>query len=66
MEKKSQERTGTESIHSDGSDNVHLWKVKVKVKVLLCFSFLTEHHVMKGYWGMEIQLHPFLTGNRWR
>jgi len=23
--------------------------------------FLTEHHAMKGYWGVEVQLHTFLT-----
>jgi hypothetical protein len=27
-------------------------KVKVKVKLSLCFS-VTEHHVMKAYWGIE-------------
>jgi hypothetical protein len=32
--------------------------VKVKVKLPLC---LTKHHAMKVYWGMEVQLHTFLT-----
>jgi len=26
---------------------------KVKVKLSLCVFFLTEHHVMKVYWGVE-------------
>jgi len=26
---------------------------KVKVKLFL-FSFLTEHHAMKAYWGVEV------------
>jgi hypothetical protein len=26
---------------------------KVKVKLSLCF-FLTEHHAMKAYWGVEV------------
>jgi hypothetical protein len=30
---------------------------KVKVKLSLCF--LTEHHAMKKYWGVEVQLHTF-------
>jgi hypothetical protein len=28
---------------------------------------LTEHHAMKAYWGVEIQLHSFFDlGTRWR
>jgi hypothetical protein len=41
-------------------------KVKVKVKLSLC---LTKHHAMKMYWGVEVQLHGFLTlvldGGEW-
>jgi hypothetical protein len=33
-------------------------KVKVKCKVLPVLP-LTEHHAMKAYWGVEVQLHPF-------
>jgi hypothetical protein len=37
-----------------------------KVKLSLC---LTKHHAMKTYWGMEVQLHAFLTsaldGSEW-
>jgi hypothetical protein len=29
-----------------------------KVKFFLC---LTKHHAMKTYWGVEVQLHAFLT-----
>jgi hypothetical protein len=28
-------------------------RVKVKVKLFLCFT-LTGHHAMKAYWGMEV------------
>jgi hypothetical protein len=31
-----------------------------RVKLSLCF-FLTEHHAMKVCWGVEVQLHAFLT-----
>jgi hypothetical protein len=27
--------------------------IKVKVKLFLCF-FLTEHHAVKVYWGVEV------------
>jgi hypothetical protein len=41
---------------------------KVKLKLSLC-SFLTEHHAMKVYWGVKVQLHAFLTsaldGGEW-
>jgi len=41
---------------------------QVKVKLPLSF-FLTEHHTLKVYWGVEIKLHPFLTcaidGSEW-
>jgi hypothetical protein len=40
--------------------------IEVKVKLSLC---LTKHHAMKMYWGVEVQLHPFLTsalaGDEW-
>jgi hypothetical protein len=29
-------------------------KVKVKVKLSQCFFFLTEHHTMKAYGGVEV------------
>jgi hypothetical protein len=29
-------------------------KVKVKVKGKVVLLFLTEHHAMKAYWGVEI------------
>jgi hypothetical protein len=30
-------------------------EVKVKVKVrLFLYYFLTEHHAMKAYWGVEV------------
>jgi hypothetical protein len=32
---------------------------KVKGKVVPVF--LTEHHSMKAYWGLEVYLHVFLT-----
>jgi hypothetical protein len=32
--------------------------VKVNLKLSLCF-FLTEHHAMKAYWGVEVLLHTF-------
>jgi hypothetical protein len=38
----------------------YLEQGKVKVKLFLCF-FLTEHHSMKAYWGVEVKLHTFLT-----
>jgi len=31
----------------------------VKEKLHLCF--LTEHHALKAYWVVEVQLHTFLT-----
>jgi hypothetical protein len=41
-------------------------KVKVKVKLSL---YLTKQHAMKTYWGVEVQLHAFLTsatdGDEW-
>jgi hypothetical protein len=41
--------------------------IKVKVKLSLCFFFLTQHHVMKADWGVEVQLHSFFDlGSRWR
>jgi len=30
----------------------------IKVNLSLC---LIKHHVMKTYWGVEVQLHAFLT-----
>jgi hypothetical protein len=33
-------------------------KVKVKGKVVSVLH-LTEHHAMKAYWGVVVQLHPF-------
>jgi hypothetical protein len=39
-----------------------------KSKFVLCF-FLTEHHAMEAYWGVEVKLHAFLTsaldGDEW-
>jgi hypothetical protein len=41
-------------------------KVKGKGKVVLV-QLLTEHHAMKAYWGVEVQLHSFFDlGTRWR
>jgi hypothetical protein len=41
-------------------------KVKVKVKLSLCL-FLTQHHAIKAYWGVKVQLHSFFDlGIRWR
>jgi hypothetical protein len=31
-----------------------LIKVKVKDKVVPVLLFLTEHHAMKAYWGVEL------------
>jgi hypothetical protein len=33
-------------------------QVKVKGKVVSVLP-LTEHHAVKAYWGVEVQLHPF-------
>jgi hypothetical protein len=45
---------------------VMLVKLKVKVKLSLC---LTKNHTMKTYWGVEVELHAFLTsaldGDEW-
>jgi hypothetical protein len=39
---------------------------KIKEK-LSCLCALTEHHAMKVYWGVEVQLHSFFDlGTRWR
>jgi len=39
---------------------------KVKVKLSLC---LTKHHAIRTYWGVEVQIHAFLTsaqnGGEW-
>jgi hypothetical protein len=41
-------------------------KIKFKGKVIPV-PFSTEHHAMKAYWGMEVQLHAFFyLGTRWR
>jgi hypothetical protein len=34
--------------------------VKVKGKVVPVL-YLTEHHAMEAYWGVEVYLHTFLT-----
>jgi len=37
----------------------------VNVKLSLCF-FVTEHHAMKAYWGVEVYLYAFFDlGIRW-
>jgi hypothetical protein len=39
---------------------------EVKVKLFLCW-ILTEHNVMKAYWGVKVYLHAFFDlGIRWR
>jgi hypothetical protein len=39
---------------------------KGKGKAVLVFIFLTEHHTMKAYWGVEVQIHAFFyLGSRW-
>jgi hypothetical protein len=41
--------------------------VKVKVKLSLCFSFLTEHHAKMAHWGSgDIAPHILHLGTRWR
>jgi hypothetical protein len=41
-------------------------KVKAKVRLSLCL-FLTEHRVMKAYWGVKVWLHSFFNlCTRWR
>jgi hypothetical protein len=41
-----------------------LWLVKGRVVPVL---FLTEHHAMKAYWGVEVWIHAcFDLGTRWR
>jgi hypothetical protein len=43
---------------------VFYYKVKVNCS---CAFFLTKHHAIKAYWGVEVQLHTFLDlGTRWR
>jgi len=42
------------------SVSVKRGKVKVKITLSVCF-FLTEHHALKAYCGVEVQLHAFLT-----
>jgi hypothetical protein len=40
---------------------------KSKGKKVVPVLPLTEHHAMKAYWGVEVQLHPFFdlcTGGR--
>jgi len=36
----------------NGRDRVGKVEVNVQVKLSLCF--LTEHHSMKAYWGVEV------------
>jgi hypothetical protein len=37
---------------------------EVKVKLSL---WLTKHHAIRAYWGVEVQLHTFFDlGTRWR
>jgi hypothetical protein len=38
-----------------------LLTVEGKGKVCPVLFFLTEHHAMKAYWEMEVQLQTFLT-----
>jgi hypothetical protein len=59
---------------SVGHDTVHWRKlllyfitlIKVKVKLSLCL-FLTHHHAMKAYWGVQVQLPRIIDlGTRWK
>jgi hypothetical protein len=46
----------------------HIFKrlIKSKGKVVPVL-FLTKHHAMKAYWGVEVWLHSFFDlGTRWR
>jgi hypothetical protein len=46
-------------------NNLYIRKVKVKVKLSLCF--LTKHNAMKAYWGVKVLLLSFFDlGTRWR
>jgi hypothetical protein len=55
------EREHSEDLGVDGKD-------KVKRQSCPC-AFLTEHHAMKAYWGVEVYLHAFFTseldGDEW-
>jgi hypothetical protein len=39
--------------HSASQEIPHL-ELEVKVKLYLCFIFLTKHHSMKAYWEVEV------------
>jgi hypothetical protein len=47
-------------IFSERTQTVRVSENKVKGKVVPLL-FLTVHHAVKAYWGVEVYLHAFLT-----
>jgi hypothetical protein len=40
---------------------VIIYKIRRIIKGKSCPCALTEHHAMKMYWGVDLELHAFLT-----